>query len=445
MKFIGRYIVMGGVLLVTLLFQFQRITASMKELHAVSGSELSCISFESETGALYPSAFYLSSEGRAPTVRRQGSLDTCWAFASVSALESSLLPEEHMVFSANHMVRQNAFQASPADGGDYTMAMAYLTGWQGPVLESEDPYEKGGTPTGLSPACHVQEIQILEEKDLAGIKEAIFLYGGVQTPIYNDLKNARDTSPYYNGETASYCYMGTDQPNHDVVMIGWDDDYPKENFAQMPPGNGAFLCQNSWGEDFGRDGCFYISYYDTNLGTHSVAYTGVFDTDQFDHIYQTDECGWVGQIGYGQSSAFGANVYTAEQDEELTAVGFYATGKDSAYRVYFVPDFKGAGDFTQMTEIASGSLGNAGYYTAYLDNPMALSENEVYAVVLAIDTPESSRPLAVEYRADDLTKKVTLSDGEGFISMNGRFWDDIEEVHQCNLCLKAYTNDRTDE
>lgn len=439
MKFTGRYIAMGGVLLITLLFQFQRISGSLKELHAVNGADLSCITFESETGALYPSAFYLSGEGRAPTVRKQGGLETCWAFASVSALESSLLPEKHEVFSANHMVRQNAFRASPSDGGDYTMAMAYLAGWQGPVLESEDPYETGGKPMGLSPQCHVQEIRILEEKDLAGIKEAIFLYGGVQTPIYNDLRNTKDTSPYYNEKTASYCYIGTNQPNHDVVMIGWDDNYPKESFAQMPPDNGAFLCQNSWGKEFGKEGCFYISYYDTNLGIHSIVYTDVEDADNFDHIYQTDNCGWVGQIGYGQDSAFGANIYRASQKEELSAVGFYATGKDSSYQVFFVPDFNGAGDFTKMTEIASGTLGNAGYYTARLDNPVSLSENEEYAVVLRIETPGSSRPLAVEYRADELTRNVSVSDGDGYISMNGRFWDDIEEIHQCNLCLKAYT------
>lgn len=413
----------------------------MRELHQVSGAELSSVVFESETGALYPSSFNLADEERAPTVRRQGSLETCWAFASLSALESTLLPEVHEVFSVNHMVRQNAFHAEPSDGGDYTMAMAYLTSWQGPVLESEDPYEKGGEPEGLSPACHVQEIQILGEKDLPMIKEAIFQYGGVHTPIYNDLRNAQDTSPYYNQDTSAYCYIGTEQPNHDVVMIGWDDEYPKENFSQVPPGNGAFLCQNSWGESFGEEGRFYISYYDTNLGLHSIAYTGVYQTDNFDHIYQTDACGWVGQIGYGQNSAFGANIYTAQQAEELSAVGFYATGPDSTYRIYFVPDYQDPGDFTEMVEVASGTLGNAGFYTAYLDNPPMLEENEEYAVVLAIDTPDSLRPLAVEYRADELTQDVTLSDGRGYISMNGRFWDDIEDVHDCNLCLKAYTKE----
>lgn len=393
-----------------------------------------------ESGAIYPASFSLYDERRSPVVRRQGTSDTCWAFASVSAMESTLLPEERQVFSANNMTTCNAFNTEPDDGGEYTMAMAYLTGWQGPVTEEEDPYD-GEKRQGIAPAKHVQEIQIIDSKNLEGIKEAVFLYGGVQTSIYNDLKNADSTSDYYNRETASYCYIGTEKPNHDVVIVGWDDDYPKENFTVELPENGAFLCQNSWGEKFGDGGCFYISYYDTNLGIHNVVYTGIEETDNFDRLYQTDLCGWVGQIGYGQEGAYGANVYTAPGKEELEAVGFYATGRGTAYEVFVVHDFSGTADFSRMEKVCEGSLGNAGFYTIRLDSPVKLAEDETYAVVLAVTTPGSERPLAVEYRADQLTETVDITDGQGYISMNGRFWDDIEEVHRCNLCLKAYTNE----
>lgn len=393
-----------------------------------------------ESGAIYPSSFNLYDEGRAPEVRSQGSADTCWAFASVSALESTLRPEEKRVFSVNNLAMQNAFDTEPGDGGEYTMALAYYLGWQGPVMESQDPYDGEDRP-GIPPAKHVQEAQVIDSKNLEGIKEAVFLYGGVQTSIYNDLKNAESVSPYYDRDTASYCYIGTEKPNHDVVIVGWDDDYPKENFPVELPENGAFLCQNSWGENFGEDGCFYISYYDTNLGIHNVVYTGIEGTDNFDHIYQTDACGWVGQIGYGQESAYGANVYTAGENEELAAVGFYATGRGTSYTVSLVRNFTETSDFSGMRELASGSLGNAGYYTIRLDETIPLSIGERYAVVVKLSTPGSERPLAVEYRADALTGTVDISDGEGYISMNGRFWDDIEDEHACNLCLKAYTTD----
>ena len=64
-----------------------------------------------------------------------------------------------------------------------------------------------------------------------------------------------------------------------------------------------------------RQGVFYVSYYDTNVGIHNLVYTGVEDTDNYDTIYQSDLCGWVGQLGYNRDTIYGANVYIAENNE----------------------------------------------------------------------------------------------------------------------------------
>ena len=53
------------------------------------------------------------------------------------------------------------------------MSLAYLTAWQGPVLEKDDPYN-GELTKNLAPVKHVQEAQIIESKDLEKIKEAGF-------------------------------------------------------------------------------------------------------------------------------------------------------------------------------------------------------------------------------------------------------------------------------
>ena len=100
-----------------------------------------------------------------------------------------------------------------------------------------------------------------------------------------------------------------------MVIVGWDDSYSKDNFNTDLEGDGAFICQNSWGDNFGENGFFYISYYDTNIGTHNVVYTDIENTDNYDHIYQSDLCGWVGQLGYNKDSIYGANVFTAEGNE----------------------------------------------------------------------------------------------------------------------------------
>ena len=136
---------------------------------------------ETEETADFPERYDSRDYGKAPDVRNQGSLGTCWAVASVSALEASLLPKEHLRFSADHLSLQNGYAKSQDDGGAYTMTMAYLTSWKGPVLAEDDPYGDGYSPEGLSPVKHVQEIRIL--KDSTSIKEAVQAYGAVQTSL----------------------------------------------------------------------------------------------------------------------------------------------------------------------------------------------------------------------------------------------------------------------
>lgn len=391
---------------------------------------------------IFPTKYDLRDRARVSAVRNQGLSGTCWAFAALSAIESVLLPEEQVQFSVDHMTLNHGFLLSQDDGGEYTMGMAYLASWKGPVYEADDPYGDGETDATLSAVRHVQEMQIIDGKDYEKIKEAVFKYGGVQTSIYNALKSSQSGSEYYNKHTCSYCYIGTEKPNHDVVIVGWDDSYSKDNFSVDLEGDGAFICQNSWGSEFGDDGFFYVSYYDTNIGTHNVVYTGIEASDNYDHIYQSDLCGWVGQLGYNKESIYGANVFTAESDETLAAASFYATGKDSEYCLWIVKNFTDETSFGDMIAVADGKLSNAGYYTIPFDTEVSVEAGERYAIVLYISTPDAVHPLAIEYAADAATADVILDDGEGYVSANGFEWEDVKNVEDCNLCIKAFSNDR---
>ena len=392
----------------------------------------------SGASSIYPSYYDRREKGLATTVKNQGNLGTCWASAAVSALESSLLPEERLEFSVDHMTLSNSFRQAQSNGGEYTMGMAYLLAWQGPVYEADDPYGDGETNKKLKPVKHVQEIQVIEGKDFEKIKEAVFKYGGVQTAIYTAMDNALEQSPYYNSGNDTYCYIGTAKPNHEVLIIGWDDNFPKERFNTELEGDGAFICQNSWGGSFGDNGVFYVSYYDTNIGVHNVVYTKIEETDNYDTIYQSDLCGWVGQIGYNKEYVYGANLYTAKKNEQLKAAGFYATGKNTKYQVYVAKDISEKNDLKKRELVAEGSVENAGFYTIDFNKAIDVKKGEKFAIIIYINTPESVHPLAIEYAADSMTASVTLEDGEGYISADGIEWESAEENQNCNLCIKAY-------
>ncbi len=157
-------------------------------------------------------------------------------------------------------------------GGTFSMAAAYLLRWAGPVLESQDPYGDGSFTPGLSPTVHVQNVLWVpggaKPTDTENVKYALMTYGAVASLIHWDVK-------YYNGD---YWDHGGEPANHGVLICGWDDTYPASNFKATPPGDGAWLVRNNWGAEWGRDGYFWVSYYDQLCGAgrgEQVVFEGV--------------------------------------------------------------------------------------------------------------------------------------------------------------------------
>ena len=102
-----------------------------------------------------PAKYDLRERMRVSSIRNQGRYGTCWAFGALTAMESALLPESTYSFSVDHMSMSNSFSMTQFDGGEYTMGMAYLAAWQGPVYEKDDPYGDGESNDELHAIKHV--------------------------------------------------------------------------------------------------------------------------------------------------------------------------------------------------------------------------------------------------------------------------------------------------
>lgn len=386
-----------------------------------------------------PRSYNYIEENRMPALRNQEGTNTCWAFAALSALESSKDEDGAGIYSVDHLTFHNPFGKEFEEGGSYIISMAYLLSWTGPVLEEQDPFD-GFSEDGQQPCVHVQEIRQAEPKDYEAIKRFVYLYGGVESALYVDFDEYMSESSYYNSEYNSYCYQGEQISNHDVVIVGWDDDYPAENFVGQVASDGAFLCQNSWGESFGDSGTFYVSYEDVNIGGYGVVYSRIDPVDNYDKIYQADLCGYTAQIGYQQEECWFANAYTAKEAVSLKAAGFYATGKNTEYEIYVVTGFTDEDSLKDRQFICNGFLEDGGYYTIDFPEAVEIEAGSDFAIVVKIRTENGEYPVAIECRVDGLSENADISDGRGYLSLQGVLWEHIEATKDYNICLKVYAD-----
>ncbi|WKY47395.1 lectin like domain-containing protein [Eubacteriaceae bacterium ES3] len=387
-----------------------------------------------------PESYDLRDYGLTAPVGNQNPWGACWTFATMGSLESYLKQEmaTEVDLSKNNLVWNNGFDYSqPATGGNYLMATAYLARYSGPVSEENDPY-LSASQQGLSPLYHIQTVQEIYG-DSTAIKEAILNGGAVGTFIYSETGN----SDYYNPQTYAYYYNGSQAISHAVQIVGWDDNYDKNNFATTPEGNGAWIIQNSYGEDFGDGGFFYISYYDSNVGNEVAVFHNAESTDNYDRSYQYDYLGCISTRGYGLQNAWGANIFTASDAEELDAVSTYAAAPNMTFEISIYTDLTDAADPTsgtlQTTQTASYDL--VGYYTVALDNPITLAAFESFSVVIKYTNPWSTMPIPVEEPLPYYSSQASANPGESFVSTNGiDGWEDIS-LNETNVCIKAFTND----
>jgi len=128
--------------------------------------------------------------------------------------------------------------------------------FQGVVPESCFPYTSGDQPCKESADCRSKITKVKSfhsASTIAGMKEQL-LSGG---PIITSMSLYDDFQTYVSGvyvPTRGAKRLG----GHCVAVVGFDDH--KAYRANGRPQVGAWLCKNSWSEQWGEKGYFWIGY-----------------------------------------------------------------------------------------------------------------------------------------------------------------------------------------
>ena len=423
------------------------------------------------------------------SVKDQGYTYLCWTYVATGAIESDILRHNESLLNSNinlsekHISYYNMHKAEGSYGGyidddfrEYVNAdneegawifdhdtnyvatggvndfcISVFTAWKGPVEEKDrdafaslygkknvfkDNYEKPSDPYAAD--YHVQDvIEIRNDiNNNSMVKQMIMEHGCVSAGVC-----AEDKFWGKGNKTLYSDFEGKDVPpaDHEILIVGWDDEYPASNFRMKPQGDGAWLCKNSWGEGTGEKGFFYLSYYDQTTVVNNVAAYSVATKDSeewYDNNYQAagfltymtstlnDEENFV--TAYSPSKNQYGMMYTAVSDEELKAIGLMSleTYQQYNFEIYVNPESEKryavdvkdekSEESNEAKEkvVPYGKLGKpslefkgtsigGGYHTFELPESLRLAAGDEFFILIK---PATSGRLVYEYAVDGISK-----------------------------------------
>lgn len=414
-----------------------------------STNNYSLFVYKSLFNGTLPARYNLAENGFVTDVKNQQDSGNCWAFAALASLETCVLKASNKTFNFSVENMKNLIEMYSAygwkmetnEGGYNGMPMGYLASWLGPVNATLDPFDDKGTLSPLLDSeMHIQNIYVLPARtsytDNDAIKEAILKYGGLYASYYH-------SAGYLNSKTNAYYDPYTGNGNHAITVVGWDDNYSKNNFYTAPAGDGAFIVKNSWGSSWGDNGYFYISYYDRVLfavNKDNQAFTYILnDTVRYTKNYQYDVAGMTDYLITGKKTVWYKNIYNATGNEAIAAVStFFNTTVDYEISIY-------VNDVLQLTQ--NGRHEGSGYYTIPLKEYVPVAVGDIFKIVVKLANPQNGYA-AVPISEQLSTTRCYYAPGVSYFSNDGKKWTDLYDYsasaysHTYNsqvACLKAFT------
>lgn len=395
---------------------------------------------------------------------------TCWTHGAMAAMEGNLMITNawtnagetgEPALAEYHLDWWNGFNEHNNDdidpptgtglevhmGGDYRVTSAYLSRGEGAVRDI-DGQSFGSPPLRFADSYHyfyAREIEwFVIEEDLSkidSVKYAIMEHGVLGTCMCYDNSFINDQYNHYQPPASTL------DPNHAVSIVGWDDDHITQ--APLP---GAWIVKNSWGDDWGYGGYFWISYYDKYSCQHdemgAISFQQV-EAMQFDNVYYHDYHGWRDTF---EDAECVFNHFTAETTQVIKAVNFFTAEDEVDFEVKIYDDYND-GELSGVLAEAQGHRIHYGLHTVDFETPVVIEEgddfyayiefsNGGYPIDRVSDVPVL---LGANYRT--IVPSTASPDESYFFSLGE--WHDLYEYEfentswneTANFCLKVLTND----
>ena len=438
-------------------------------------------------------------------VENQKSTSQCWAFSTLKSMETNIakrtgsknllnFSERHIDYATSKTFKDGTNPIAydrELGGGLPLVALSYLTNGTGAVKESDMPFEDNQNKINLSEINKPVDTVVTDyatlpiilkryEKDAAGNTTSV-TYSDSNGKIYtpSELKAIRDTikkhivedgalfsftagnkSIYYNidqsNPTASVfdgttynCNNESITRDHAITIVGWDDNYPKENFVEghRPSTNGAYIVLNSYGEESFDNGYLHISYEDALIESECYCVTGTHAKD-YNNIYQSDFYGGIYAIGTEElTSGFYGHTFSrrTSQVEYLDSVGI--TLSDYAKVEIYINTNGDSMNLSKLTKIGGTATELEPGYHRLPVTRTTLKNSQFSIVVKQTETGSDARfYFTVETPVKNTVFANATSDGPSAYSEDGYAWDYFSDLNvagmdmtKTDVCIKAFT------
>lgn len=212
-----------------------------------------------------PSRFVWTELFPGKPARAQGNCGSCWAFATVGAVEyQALVYDRREVDLSERWLIDCVGGGNGCNGGfqmynyfvpNLVIPATDIYGHNGAVLESDLRYI-GGNGTCAGPYSHhywlkgwsYMGIPPQLQAERRQIQRAVYLFGPISSSVYHG------NWPQSGSFTYVLTNCANNLPAHMVLIVGWSDEL------------GAWRIRNSWGTNWGVNGEAWLAYECNSIG-----------------------------------------------------------------------------------------------------------------------------------------------------------------------------------